>query len=115
VRALGVVELQGAGERLQDAVGDAAGVSALQALVVLEADAGQRGDLLAAQSLHAAGPVRGQADLVRGDLRPAGGEELGDVVGGVHAIEGTPAAAGQGGPVNTPLTGPPKVRESALT
>ena len=49
VRALGIIELQSAGERLEHAVGHAAGVAALQALVVLDADPGQRGDLLAAQ------------------------------------------------------------------
>ena len=58
VRAFGVVELQRAGERLQDAVGDAADVAALQSPVVLDAHAGQRRDLLPSQPLHAASAVR---------------------------------------------------------
>jgi hypothetical protein len=41
VRALGVVEPERAGERLEHAVGYAAGVTAFQPLVVLDADAGQ--------------------------------------------------------------------------
>ena len=46
VSAFSVVELQRAGERLQDALGDAADVAALQSPVVLDAHAGQRRDLL---------------------------------------------------------------------
>ena len=41
VGAFGVVEAQRVGERLEDAVGGAGGVAALQALVVLDAHAGQ--------------------------------------------------------------------------
>ena len=57
VRALGVVELERASERLQHALGDAAQVAALQAGVVVDADAGQDGDLLAAQAGNAASAV----------------------------------------------------------
>ena len=60
VGPLGIIELQGARGRLEDAVGDPAGVAAFQALVVLDADAGARG------------------------------QELGDVVGGVHTTDSTP-------------------------
>ena len=52
VGALGVVELQRLGERLEDGVGGAGGVAAFQALVVLDAHPGQRGDLLASQPRH---------------------------------------------------------------
>ena len=65
VRALGVVELQRAGERVEHAVGDAAHVAALQARVVRDADARQHGDLLAAQAGHAARPVGRQPGLLR--------------------------------------------------
>jgi hypothetical protein len=91
VRALGVVKLQRTGERLQHAVRDAAGLAAFQALVVLDADPGQRGDLLAAQPLDPSRAVARQPDLLGGDVRPARGEELGDVVGGVHEDDPTPA------------------------
>jgi hypothetical protein len=67
VGALGVVEAQRVGERLEDAVGGAGGVAALQALVVLDADAGQRGDLLAAQPGHPPLAVAGQAGLLGRD------------------------------------------------
>ena len=53
VRALGLVELQRAGERLEHALGDAAHVAALEARVVRDADAGEHRDLLAAQPRHA--------------------------------------------------------------
>ena len=46
---LGVLEPQRVGERVKDSVGGAGGVAALHALVVLDAHAGQRGDLLAPQ------------------------------------------------------------------
>ncbi len=113
--ALGIVELERAGQPFQDELGDAAGVSAFQALVVLDADAGQRGDLLAAQAGHPTLAVAGQAGLLGGDPRPAGGQELGDVVGWVHEIDSTRVAAGQGCPVSTPLTGPPRIGGSALS
>ena len=103
VRTFGVVELQRVGQCVEHTVGHAAGVPALQALVVLDADAGQRCDLLAAQALHAARAVAGQPDLLGSDLRPAGGEELGDVLRGVHDIEGTPIAGARGA-LSVPLS-----------
>ena len=54
VGAFGVVELQRTGERLEHGLGDAASVAALEARVVLDADAGEHRDLLAAQPGHAA-------------------------------------------------------------
>jgi hypothetical protein len=59
MRALGVVELECACERFQHKLGDAADVAAFQALVVLDAHPGERGDLLAAQARHAALAVVG--------------------------------------------------------
>ena len=81
MRALGVVELQRPGERLQHALGDAADVAALEALVVVDAHAGERRDLLAAQARHPPRAVGRQSGLLRRDLRPPRGQELGDVVG----------------------------------
>ena len=49
MRPLGLVELKGTGQRLQHAFGDAAQVPALQAGVVVNADAGEDRDLLAAE------------------------------------------------------------------
>jgi threonine dehydrogenase-like Zn-dependent dehydrogenase len=84
VRALGLVELQGAGERFEDAVGDAAHVAPLDAGVVGDADAGQDGDLLAAQPGDAAAAVGDQPRLLWCDLRPPGGQELSDLASRVH-------------------------------
>ena len=83
---LGLVELQGVDDAVQDVVGDAADVAALEARVVLDADPGEHRDLLAAQAFDATvGAVDGKAGLLRGDLGAAGGEELADVVLGGHA------------------------------
>jgi hypothetical protein len=58
VGALGVVELQRISERLEDSVGGAGGVAALQALVVLDAHSRKGGDLLAPQARHPPPAVR---------------------------------------------------------
>ena len=84
VGALGLVELQRAGQPFEHELGDAADVAALQALVVLDADTGQRGDLLAAQARHAPLAVGRQAGLLGRDLRPPRGQELGDVAVVIH-------------------------------
>jgi hypothetical protein len=106
VGALGLVELERAAHEVQHVVGDAARIAALESRVVLDADARQEGDLLASQAGHA--PVaaeRGQAGALRGDLRPAGRQELADLVGVAHATpQGTPAPSGVGGTGSTPIT-----------
>jgi hypothetical protein len=102
VRAFGVVEAQGPRQRVQDAVGDTGGVASLQALVVLDAHAGERRDLLAAQALDPSRSVARETDLLRRDLRPARGEELGDVLGGVHVIHRAPTRTAQRCPASTP-------------
>jgi len=51
--AFGVVESQRVGERVEDLIGGAGGVPALQAFVVLDAHTRERGDLFAAQAGHA--------------------------------------------------------------
>jgi hypothetical protein len=57
VGVLSVVELKRVGQRLEDAPGDPVHVAALEAGVVGDADTGQYGDLLAAQSRNAARAV----------------------------------------------------------
>ena len=98
VRTLGLVELQRPGERLEHALGDAGRVAALEAGVVVDADAGEDRDLFAAQAGDAAPAtaVRGQAGLLGRDPGSPGGQELADLVLGVHVTDGTPLSAGEG-------------------
>ena len=87
--AFGVVELQGAGDRVEDTGGDTGQGAAFELGVVLHAHPGQRGDLAAPQPGHPALPGGGQPGLLGGDLGAAGGEELADLGSVVHAIDGT--------------------------
>ena len=94
MRPLGLVELQRAGERLENALRDAACVAALEAGVVVDADPGEERDLLAAQAGNApVATVRAQARLLRCDLRPPRGQELADLVPRVHEPRVTPRRA----------------------
>ena len=88
MRALGLVELEGVRERVQHAVGGAAEVAALQAVVVVDAQPGERGDLLAAQPGHAARSEDREADVLRSDPRAPGREEVADLAPGVHSGQG---------------------------
>ena len=85
VGPLGLVELQGVGDAVDDAVGDAGGVAALEPGVVLDGDAGEEGDLLAAQARDppAVAAVDGQPGLLGGDPGPSRGQELPDLVADV--------------------------------
>ena len=103
--ALGVVELERVGERVEHAVRDAGGVAALQALVVLDAHPGQRGDLLAAQARHLAAAVAAQPGLLGRDLRAPAGQELRELVRRVHVMKARPAGR-PGVPSQYPSTGP---------
>jgi len=94
VGALGVVEPQRAGERVQHAFGYAAHVSALKAGVVRDADAGEDGDLLAAEPRDAARAVRHKPDLVWSNPAAAGGQELPDLALGVHDSRVDPPGCG---------------------
>ena len=71
VFSFGVVELQGAGDGVEDLLGCAVDRAAFDLGVVLDAQPGERGDLAAPQSGHAPVVAGGQADLVRGDLGSA--------------------------------------------
>ena len=92
----GVVELQGAGDRVEDGGGDAGDRAAFELGVVLDADPGEGGDLAAAQPGHPAGADVGQARLLRGDLGSPRDQELADLGTVVHAVDATadPASAG---------------------
>ena len=71
--------------------------------MVVDADTGERGRLLTPQPGHPAFGVGRQAGLFRRDLRPARGQELGDVVAAVHALQRRPLGNGEGCPVSTPF------------
>ena len=73
VGAFGVVELQRPGQCVEDRVGDAAQVAALQPGVVVDTDPGERRDLLPAQPGDAALVAEGrQAGLGGGDAGRGG-------------------------------------------
>ena len=90
MRTLGVVELQGASERFQNAFGDPAEVPSLEPGVVGNADAGEDRDFLPAQPRHTPGAVGRQTDFVWRELGPPGGQELSDLALGVHEIRVDP-------------------------
>ena len=93
MRPLGLVELQGARQRVEDCVRDAGEVPPLQARVVVGAHAGQHGDLLPAQPLDAApAAVKRDPRLAGGEPVPAAGEEVADLVPVVHAFDRTARA-----------------------
>src|SRR6476619_476635 len=90
VGAFGVVELQGASERVEDAGRGAGDLAALEAGVVLDAEPGDGRDRTAAQAGHASAAADGQPDLVGGDAGAAGHEELAHLLAVVHAFETRP-------------------------
>src|SRR4051794_11200042 len=104
VGALDVVQLEGAGDGIEDVVGDATNGAALELGVVLDTDPGEHGHLFAAQPLHAtAAPVGAQPGLGRRDSGAAGGEELADLVPGPHVAHRTAALGPEGGAASTPI------------
>src|SRR5215208_3745295 len=90
MRPLGVVELQGPGQRFQNAFGDPAQVPALEPGVVGDAYSGEDRDLLPAQPGDTSGAVGRQADIVRHQLRAPRGQALSDLGLGVHQISLAP-------------------------
>ena len=90
MRPLRLVELKPTGERLQHGLRDALEVPALEAGVVVDADAGEHRDLLAAQPGNATGATEDrQARLLRRDPGPPRGQELADLAPVVHDHDGT--------------------------
>jgi hypothetical protein len=86
VGVLGLVELQGSADAVEDSLGDAGPVPAFEPHV-LGAHPGEQGDLFAAQPLHAASPEVGQARLGRSQAFTPRGQELAKVVPGLHGFE----------------------------
>ena len=103
MRPLGVVELQGAGQRFQNAFGNPAEVPALEPGVVGDADSGEDRDLLPAQARNTPGAVGRQTNLVGRELGSPGGQELPDLALGVHGISVTPPCLALGDPASTPI------------
>lgn len=99
------VQLQGAGDGVEDAGRHPGELAALEPSVVLDAHPGEAGDLAAAQSGHPALSDDGHAGLLGGDLRAAGGEELAYFGSVVHGVHGSSDAVGVGCPVDTPHRG----------
>jgi hypothetical protein len=94
VGPFGVVELKGAGDGVEHGCADPGQGAALELGVVLDADAGQCGDLAAAQSGHASGADVGEPDFRGRQLGAPGGEELAYLGLVVHVSHGTGAGAG---------------------
>ena len=107
MRPFGLVELQGSGQRLEDAGGGAGDLAALEPGVVLHAQPGEGGDLAAPQSGDPAGAGGREADLVGGDAGAAGGQELAHLLAVVHDLEPRPGRAvgrvREGCPVSAPI------------
>ena len=101
--AFGVVELQRAGDGVEDLGGGAVDGAAFELGVVLDAEPGERGDLAASQPGHPPVAAGGQADLVRGDLGPSGHEEVAYFLVVVHDVRVRAARRRVGCPVGTPL------------
>jgi hypothetical protein len=98
-----VVEVQRPGDAFEDIVGDALGVAALEAGVVLDAHSCEAGNFVSTEARDpAAGAVDRYARLFRGDPGSTGGEELSDLLAVVHGGHGTSASRVQGVPVRTP-------------
>lgn len=116
VRALGVIEMQCPGERVENAVGGAGEVAALQPRVVRNAHAGQDRDLLATKAGHAAGAVVGQADVGGLELGSPGSQEVADLAAGVHRRDQRrPRPGPRGDPARVTFTGSLDHTESVLS
>ena len=105
MRALGLVELERAGERLQHGLGDAAGVATLEPRVVIDADAGEDCDLFATETRDTPRSIDLQARLLGCDPRSPGGEELLDLALCVHDVEPSAALRTPRGTVSTRING----------
>src|SRR5690606_13251129 len=96
VRAGVGVEPQRAGERLQHLRRRVALAALLEADVVVDADAGDRGHLLAAEPGHPPVTERRQPGLLRGDPRTAGPQVVPEQVLG-HRTDDNDGVLGEGG------------------
>ena len=91
VGVLGFVQLQGAGDGVEHAVGDSGQVAPLQLGVVVGTDSGEYGYFFATQSWHTAAAMGGQTDLLRGNSGASGGQELPNLALAVHNSQATVA------------------------
>ena len=85
VGALGVIELQSSGDRIQDRDGYASDRAPFKLRVVLHADSGKRSDLAAAQPRNPACADVGHPRLLRGDSGSPRDQELPDLRTVVHS------------------------------
>jgi hypothetical protein len=115
VLAFDVAELQGAGDGVEDVVGDAADVALLQADVPVGADAGEHGDFFAAQPGYAPPAGVREPDLLGGELGAAGGEEVADLGAVVHGLHATSVWTEREVEVVPPLTQPPAPARAAVS
>jgi hypothetical protein len=98
VGRFGVVELQGPGECLDDAVRGAGEITALEADVVIHAHPGEHRDFLTAQPGNApVAAIDRQSGLFGRDPCTAGGQELPHVVAVCHGINATRGLMSEGG------------------
>jgi len=101
VRALGVVELQSSRDAVEHLVGGSRDLPPFQAVVVVDADAGQQGDLLAAKPRNAARPAVGRkAHLLGREPGAPRSQEVAGLALGVHATERTSGDRRPGGTGN---------------
>ena len=85
VGALSLIEVQGTGDAVKDALGGAGRPAAFQPDVIVDADPGQERDLFPAQPGDpAVAAVGGQSGLLGGDPGAAGDQEVADLVPVVH-------------------------------
>jgi hypothetical protein len=123
VLPLHLVQLQPAGDGVEDAVRSRDDPAGLEPVVVVHRHPRQDDDLLAAQAGDAAAVLRHrQASLRRRDPRAAGGQEVLDLTplvhAPLHAVDGRTAGGGEGGPVRaclgkTRVTGSCRARRRA--
>ena len=104
VRTLGLIELESAAHAIEHVIGDAARVAALEPRVVLGADAGEQGDLLAPKACDPAMSTVGrQARALGRELRPPRGQKFADLFWVTHRGHRTPIQGGLGGTPSTPI------------
>src|ERR1700760_3076057 len=96
MRPLGLVEAQRTRDRFEDALGRAGQVAALHPVVVVDADAGEGGHLLATQAGDPSRAVGRQARHLGCDPRAPRAQETADLGAAVHGTESRPATAARG-------------------
>ena len=104
VRALGVVQLQGAGDSVQDGGGGSGDRAALELGVVLHADAGEGRHLSAAQPRDPSVGASDDAGRLGSDLGASRHEELAHVGSVVHDVDGRSLQGREGDPRGHPST-----------